>query len=367
MQTLCKVRYDGSHFLGQPYKNKSNHKIFDIVAKDKASLGLESEKRKIDLFENEWAKENFPHAKGNGKNTYYDRFNESLKEPYYWCLENDYSADYTRSFLLSTIISDDDIMSEYGFNEYSRKIIELVDKFIYNQQHNAMSRKSRFRNKAYMNDWSYFITITYDDCIMYERITGNKWLRKAVGNKKGEYDRKWEIGVYWCSANRELIELEFRNRLKKKLQNKFAEKRGSWRYMGCFEYGEEGRLHFHGLLYTPHNEVEIYEREEFNYKTRQTEIRKSYKEFDRAFGRNTFDLVKDKGISFKQEIDYIIKYITKSGERAVYCRDLKGEEFMIIDDETLICLISIFSPYYVLHDDFEKDKIAVNKQKLYES
>ena len=87
----------------------------------------------------------------------------------------------------------------------------IADK-IERKQHNLYARKKRFRRKANLNRWNYFVTFTYDD------------------NKQDEDT--------------------FRAKLRKCLSNLHT--RRGWRYMGVFERAPEtGRLHFHGLLYIP--------------------------------------------------------------------------------------------------------------------
>lgn len=89
--------------------------------------------------------------------------------------------------------------------------------------HNYFVRERRFKRKAYLNRWNYFVTFTYDE---------NKTVRG--GGKQTEE--------------------EFRRRLRKQLSNLHT--RRGWKYMGVFERAPiTGRLHFHGIVYVPNGEM----------------------------------------------------------------------------------------------------------------
>ena len=99
-------------------------------------------------------------------------------------------------------------------------IIDNIDNFILSQmarlKHNFFSRIKRFKRKANLNYWNYFVTITYD-------------------SKKHD-------------------DVSFRKKLKKCLANLHS--RYGWKYMGVFELSpEKQRLHFHAIMYIPDNKM----------------------------------------------------------------------------------------------------------------
>lgn len=178
---------------------------------------------------------------------------------------------------------------------------------------NLYHRKKRFRRKAYLNRWNYFVTFTFDD------------------------DKH--------SAE------TFKQKIKKCLSN-FHSRRG-WRYMGVFEEAPEtGRLHFHGLLYVPDGEMVGSLEEKKDYSTAQhrmqTRVENSF--FAYRFGRNDFAEINDIAVRYGKTIDYIMKYIGKTGERIVYSRGIPTEICKQLTDDDIITEMIDFVGKYILFD-----------------
>ena len=96
---------------------------------------------------------------------------------------------------------------------------------------NIWKREKRFRRKAYLNPWNYYVTFTYSDLKHTEE--------------------------------------SFRKKLRKCLSNLHT--RRGWRFMGVPERGDEtGRLHFHFLVYVPDGEMvgRLYERRQYSRRKR---------------------------------------------------------------------------------------------------
>ena len=168
--------------------------------------------------------------------------------------------------------------SEDGIDEY---ISERIKKKL----HNTYVRKKRFRRKAYLNKWNYFITITYDD----EKHT----------------------------------EDSFRKKLRKCLSNLHT--RRGWKYMGVFERAPEtGRLHFHALLYVPVGEMlgNIAELRDYSTAQGKMQVTHSNSFFGKYFGRNDFEEITEMQLRYGNTLNYILKYIEKTGERIVYSRGI---------------------------------------------
>ena len=186
--------------------------------------------------------------------------------------------------------------------------------------HRMYMRQKRFERKAFLNEWTYFVTLTYDD-------------------KKQD-------------------EESFRRKLRKCLSN-FHTRRG-WKFMGVFERGDETeRLHFHALLYVPDGEMVGELTEKQDYSTRkhcmQETVENSF--FAEVFGRNDFQAISRADLSRDQSpLDYMLKYIEKTGERITYSRDIPTELCREVFNEDVAAEMCDFVMKYVLFDDvFDHD------------
>ena len=181
------------------------------------------------------------------------------------------------------------------FNATTEYIQGKVDK----KFHNLYVRKKRFKRKAYLNRWNYFVTFTYDD--------------------------------------KKQTEESFRKKLRKCLSNLHTRRR--WRYMGVFENapGTE-RLHFHALMYISDGEMigNIYEKKDYNKKSGNMTITRINTFFEDGFGRNDFRPVNEKEITHGNTINYLLKYISKSGEKIVYSRGIPFEVCVKVKERDIL-------------------------------
>lgn len=187
--------------------------------------------------------------------------------------------------------------------------------------HNYFAREKRFKRKAYLNRWNYFVTFTYDE---------NKTLRG--GEKQAEE--------------------QFRKRLRKQLSNLHT--RRGWKYMGVFERAPEtGRLHFHGLLYVPNGEMigEITEKQDYSTAKHTMQTRHENSHFEKRFGVNDFQELSDLQVRRGNAVGYILKYIGKTGDRVVYSRDIPTEIYKKLDSHDIAGEIESFVTKYLLFDD----------------
>ena len=198
---------------------------------------------------------------------------------------------------------------------------EYVAEKIERAKFNLYKRKKRFRRKAYLNKWNYFVTFTYDD----EKQT----------------------------------EETFRKKLRRCLSNLHT--RRGWRYMGVFERAPEtGRLHFHGIMYVPDGEMIGNITETRDYSTSKHEMQTAHINdfFADKFGRNDFEELNEMELKHGQSLNYILKYIGKTGERIVYSRGIQTEILARIDEKDIITEMEDFVTKYILFDDvlsWEKD------------
>ena len=197
--------------------------------------------------------------------------------------------------------------SDCGIDEY---ISERIKKKL----HNTYVRKKRFRRKAYLNKWNYFVTITYDD----EKQT----------------------------------EDSFRKKLRKCLSNLHT--RRGWKYMGVFERAPEtGRLHFHALVYVPIGEMlgSITEVKDYSTAQGKMQITHSNSFFERYFGRNDFEEMTETQLRYGNTLNYILKYIEKTGERIVYSRGIPTVICKQVSDSNVITKFTDYVEKFVFFDN----------------
>lgn len=191
---------------------------------------------------------------------------------------------------------------------------EFINKNIKRNWHNYYSRLKRFKRKADLNLWNKFVTITYDDKKMNEQ-TFRKKLRKCLSN---------------------------------------LHTRRKWQYMGVFEHGEDNnRLHFHALMYIPDGKMvgDIIEKKDYSTKQKCIQTTHSNTFFAEIFGRNDFEELNQNEITNGKAIQYITKYIHKSGEKIVYSRGIRSEFYKEIADEDIVTEMLDFCPKYIFFDD----------------
>lgn len=189
----------------------------------------------------------------------------------------------------------------------------IADK-IERKLHNLYARKKRFRRKANLNRWNYFVTFTYAD------------------DKQNEDT--------------------FRRKLRKCLSNLHT--RHKWRYMGVFERAPEtGRLHFHALIYVPNGEMIGTITEKIDYSTAQGKMQTTHENdfFQKTFGRNDFEELNEMELKHGQTLNYLLKYIGKTGERIIYSRGIPTEIYRKLNDDEIVTEMQDFGTKYILFDD----------------
>ena len=188
------------------------------------------------------------------------------------------------------------------FDSYN-KTKDYVESQIYRKKRNYACRKTRTDRKMqlqnYQHKFNYFITFTYDS------------------KKHSEESFKEKL------AN--LLSL-FSSRKK-------------WKYVGIWEHGELGseRLHFHAITYIPDGTMPgmLIELKKYSTKRKQWEIKTENTYFNDLFGSTIFEEINP--ITLKENTEYLLKYIEKTGERLVYSRGL---------------------PQFILHDVLDEDILA---------
>ena len=154
-----------------------------------------------------------------------------------------------------------------------------VENKVKRKLNNLHKRKDRFRRKANLNRWNYFVTFTYDNKL-HNADTFRKKLRKCLSN---------------------------------------LHTRRGWKYMGVFELSPiKQRLHFHCLMYIPNGEMigEIIQKKDYSLCDHKMQIANCNTFFLNAFGRNDFTKVDCNPMT----IEYILKYIEKKNHVMVELR-----------------------------------------------
>ncbi len=194
-------------------------------------------------------------------------------------------------------------VDDYGYSENER-LLGYIDENLKRKARNIWQREKRFKRKAYLNRWNYFVTFTYDGAKHTEETFIEK-LRKCLCN----------------------------------LHN-----RRGWRYMGVAERGEEaGRFHYHFLMYIPDGEMvgNLYKRRDYSKKLGTVKETISNDFFEKRFGRNDFEEIIMQ-VNGSQAVNYCLKYMRKTNSRPIYSRGIPTEVVMELDkDYDFACEMSI--------------------------
>jgi hypothetical protein len=215
------------------------------------------------------------------------------------------------------------IESYNGFYDNVSDFSDVVENLLERKKRNIYKRKNRFYRKAFLNRFNYFVTFTYD-------------------NKLHESDDSFKKSIKKCLSN--------------------LHTRRGWNYMGAFEYGEEGRLHFHGLIYIPDGQLvgEFIEKSDYSVKKQCIVTRNENTWFRCRFGRNDFQYLGSRyelsrpveGMKNKNIIEYILKYIEKEDNKIVYSRSIPSEIMISLNpDDAISAIIDSYVNRYVLFDD----------------
>lgn len=207
---------------------------------------------------------------------------------------------------------------------------EYVEKKLGAKLKNLIARKTRFVRKAYMNEFNYFVTFTYDTA---------------------KHD-----------------EASFKKKLSMCLST-FQSRKG-WRYMGVWERAPKTkRLHFHGLFYIPEGSIpgKMNEKKDYNLNTHKMQLTLQSEYFNARFGRNDFERIDENLVKMGNAMAYILKYIDKTHEKIVYSRGLPVYVISDIDEKDVLCGIGIEEKKLLLQDKFmcydEGEQIGEMSQK----
>ena len=263
-------------------------------------------------------------SKNKGRNSKKTELQEKIEAYYYESLKKNISKSERNSYIVDKVTEE---YEEYGEIEDIFDYVDIEKGKIVNKLYNRLKRAKR---KAYMNEWNYFVTLTYND-----KIHTQSSFEKAI---------------------------------KTSLQH-FSSRRG-WRYMGGFENGEIGeRRHLHLLMYIPENQMvgTLYARHDYSTKQRKIVETVSNSFFEKRFGRCDFQAITK--VELESSLDYILKYITKQNEKLMYSKGLLSEIYTYVPECEVACEYTDYVNKLVLFDDsiVIGSRIWIEKSKYYEN
>lgn len=186
-------------------------------------------------------------------------------------------------------------------------------------------RMLRYRRKAYLNDWNYFVTFTYSD---------EKMSRK-----------------------------EFEIKIISKLRD--LSSHSGWNYMMRWEDGELGeRKHLHAFLYVPEGKMigELYEDSHYSSKRRRMEYFTNNTYFNERFGISEWKELKSLR-NCKSLINYLAKYMAKDDGKIIYSRgipdyieaEIDMENDIVLTYETKYAVLAIVNEFmFGTAEDFKE-------------
>ena len=201
-------------------------------------------------------------------------------------------------------------LSESYCLEKTEDLLIYVENSVKRKLNNLHKRKNRFRRKANINKWNYFCTFTFDDKL-HTPDTFRKKLRKCLAN---------------------------------------LHTRRGWKYMGVFELSPVNkRLHFHCIMYIPKGEMvgEIFKKQDYSLSEHKMQTANVNTFFLNAFGRNDMTEIQTNEMT----INYILKYIEKTGEKIVYSRGVASEIIKEVSRDDIVAEFEDFILKMVLFDD----------------
>ena len=193
------------------------------------------------------------------------------------------------------------------------EVTTYVEANMQRKQRNLISRRIRMTRKVNLQDFNFFVTLTF--------------------NSELHTEESFKAGVESCLRN-------------------FCNRRG-WKYVGVWERSpKKKRLHFHGIFYIPEGTMpgKMLDMEDYNFHTRRRQITHQNTYFNEKFGRSDFEPLDMQNIG--SAIAYIVKYLEKTGEKLVYSKGLP--QFFVSDvmDEDVVCPFGLEDKKLLLYDDF---------------
>lgn len=190
----------------------------------------------------------------------------------------------------------------------------FVEENFARKHRNMICRRTRLWRKINHQHFNYFVTFTYSDEL---------------------HD-----------------EASFAKKLMSCIQH-FSSRKG-WLYIGAWERGgDTNRLHFHGIFYIPDGALpgEIEMLRDFDTRAKKMCTIQQNTFFAKKFGRNEFRPVCHAS-ELPEMVQYLVKYIEKSGGKLVYSRGLYQYFVTDIMDDDVVCPYGLEDRKLLLFDSF---------------
>ena len=195
----------------------------------------------------------------------------------------------------------EEALQNYVTSQFERKLRNLI------------SRRIRMTRKVNLQEFNFFVTLTY--------------------NSEIHTEESFKAGVKSCLRN-------------------FCNRKG-WKYIGVWERSpKKKRLHFHGIFYIPEGTMpgRMLDMEDYNFRTRRRQVTHQNTYFNERFGRSDFEPLDMQSIG--GAIAYIVKYLEKTGEKIVYSKGLPQYFVSDVMDEDVVCPFGLEDKKLLLYDDF---------------
>ena len=320
----CKVYYDGSHHIAiPPQPKKPRPKKGAKVKKEVPELEeLDAENEdcpfdnpvQLSLFDGEKREENRPEQpqeNDNNQNTS-QTCNENADAPsrkeIFERLYKEHLYDSKRKRKREIIKG----MLPYCKDYEDAKLFTELN--LRRKRNNLIARRVRMTRKANLQEFTHFVTFTYSDALHTEQS-----FKKSLGT---------------CLRH-------------------YADRKG-WKCMGVWERSpEKQRLHFHGIFFIPEGTMpgQMMDVNDFNFKSKKRKITHQNTYFNEHFGRSDFEKIEN-DYDLQYAMNYLIKYIEKSGERIVYYGDLPQYFVSDVMEDDIICPYGEDGRKFILADSF---------------
>ena len=288
----CKIYFDGSHFIAIPKSTRPNFKR----PRPPEELIVVEEEPVVNQGEETGTEQKAAEPRRVTRKEYFEEL-------------HDQSIGMKRKERKEEIARK---MRPYFRNEEEASL--YVEAQFQRKARNAASRRVRMSRKVNLANFNYFCTFTYDDKLHTE----------------DSFKRKLRT----C----------FRN---------LVNRRG-WKYAGVWELSpKKQRLHFHGLFYIPEDgmigELEVHR----DYNTTRGQMQESVQNsfFNKRFGRSDFEELGTQ-MDVRQALNYLTKYMEKTGEKIVYSKGLPQYFISDILDDDVASPYGVDDRKLLLFDDF---------------
>ena len=319
----CKVYYDGSHYIGiplQPRKpcpkkgSKVKKEVPELEELDEEDEDCPFDKPvQLSLFDEEKREEALPEspsADETGQETV--QSGETAASPsrkeIFERLYKEHLYDSKRKRKREIIKG----MLPYCKDYEDAKLFTELN--LRRKRNNLIARRIRMTRKANLQDFTHFVTFTYSDALHTEQS-----FKKGLGT---------------CLRH-------------------YADRKG-WKCMGVWERSpEKQRLHFHGIFYIPEGTLpgQMMDVNDFNFKSKKRKITHQNTYFNEHFGRSDFEKIENDHI-LQDAMNYLMKYIEKSGERIVYYGDLPQYFVSDVMEDDILCPYGEDGRKFILADSF---------------